>query len=526
MQNLKDLTRSGFGDKAIDLPDVNVQSAHVIVHFLHTGVYQTLVDDEDDDTTFNASKEFHKAASVYVAARKYGLSQLRELAKTELERWGADIEIIEIVRKISKELFAALQADSPWFQDFLLEKAGEAFRADDAIFLTTDFFKNIACSSLARILAQHAVALYHERVLGLRKEAIACDDLVSRQNGTRTTEELFHVEQPDSCKESTAKNQASTHVAEGLVHDAASDVALQSGGGPSVDVQPEPEPEHDLSSVPPPEPLDEVPLVDPFAGLNKAQRKKKLKAEAAAKERDESECRQREVEEEQLRSLAKDPEDVVPSVAVQEPEVGSFPVNEIHPDLGPELGPVPSIFENDEKVPSFSSGEQLENLWAGLSRGGGGKKKKKKNVSIVLEVPPSPPPPPPPLECEPEPQVEVAPLPTEPEPAEEVDPWESGWGSLSSKKERTKKKAKGESMYAEPAPEPPGLGTDAVPGSDLIEPDGPKDEKVIAPIVEGRLAEYGDDCPLRREHLSEGDRWKSCNLCETYLRQVALKSQV
>jgi hypothetical protein len=90
---------------------VDVDTAHIIVHFLHIGAYQTLAD-EDDLTGLTVSKEFGKSVLVLTAAKKYGLSELSQLARAELENRSAHMDIAETVQVVNEGLFTLLQHDN------------------------------------------------------------------------------------------------------------------------------------------------------------------------------------------------------------------------------------------------------------------------------------------------------------------------------------------------------------------------------------------------------------------------------
>jgi hypothetical protein len=70
--------------KNIELPDLDDDVGHTLVHYLYTGAYRTLklrgvVQDIEKIT------EYKKSVLVYSAARTYGLNGLEMLAKTHME---------------------------------------------------------------------------------------------------------------------------------------------------------------------------------------------------------------------------------------------------------------------------------------------------------------------------------------------------------------------------------------------------------------------------------------------------------
>jgi hypothetical protein len=96
----------------IHLADVDASIGHVLIHFLHTGVYQTL-NDEAVENTENAhqnivSDEFQTAVFALQAAKKYGVPGLQDLAQIELERQGEDMCLRDSVCAIREEFIAGL----------------------------------------------------------------------------------------------------------------------------------------------------------------------------------------------------------------------------------------------------------------------------------------------------------------------------------------------------------------------------------------------------------------------------------
>jgi hypothetical protein len=161
----------------VHLVDVDASTGHVLIHFLHTGLYETLkdgnIEDVQDPHRSIVRNEFQKAVLAIEAAKKYGLSGLRELAQTELERRGKDMCLRDAVRAIQKDFMAGPPDEHVWLRDYMSEKVRWTFKHDPSTLTALDFFDSIESPSLTRLLAQIIVGLYSEKVEQLREERTA-----------------------------------------------------------------------------------------------------------------------------------------------------------------------------------------------------------------------------------------------------------------------------------------------------------------------------------------------------------------
>jgi hypothetical protein len=161
----------------IHLADVDASIGHVLIHFLHTGVYQTLKD-EGVETTGNTQQdivlyEFQTALLVLEAAKKYGVPGLQDLAQIELERRGKDMCLRDAVRVIREDLIVGPSSEHAWLRDYIAMKVRSAFEHDTSAILAPDFFDSIGSPTLTKWVAQIIVGLYSEEVNTLRREKTA-----------------------------------------------------------------------------------------------------------------------------------------------------------------------------------------------------------------------------------------------------------------------------------------------------------------------------------------------------------------
>ncbi|KAG9196793.1 hypothetical protein G6514_004324 [Epicoccum nigrum] len=172
LQSLKDLPRSESPEESIHLEDVDVETGHVIVHFLFTGNYQLLPVDRGnmDGTSPDTSKEeFEKAIAIFVTAKSYQLTGLQTLAREEAERIGKEISVELAAHAVGEDTLAVLNEDAAWLYSLVLRKAEQSFQEDHLLFSSVTFFDGIKSIALAKILGQHVSGWYCQRVLQLHK---------------------------------------------------------------------------------------------------------------------------------------------------------------------------------------------------------------------------------------------------------------------------------------------------------------------------------------------------------------------
>lgn len=496
---------------------------------MHTGTYQTLVEEGEDVTTsLFASKEFLKAALVCVAAKKYKLADLEELARYEMEQWGTDVSITELVQLISEGTFGVLCSDSPWLQDFVTDKVEVAIKNGDDVFLTTGFFASIASSSLARFLAQEVVNIYHRENVELRSKTTTPSGNSFTTTASPGAKEPLEAEPRPPFEERVIPDPASEPVPEGTV----GDHALYDWGFASTTSKkkkkkmrkpPPSEPEEVIESLPEPvsEPVLEVEPVPEVWSVPEVESESVVYS-----------------------TLEPVPEAEPVMVPEQEPEIEATPVFE-------------PLCEESIAVPEAVQAEPVCDPFAGLSKSQRKKlEKKMKEESRLAEeenarvakameeavhdfdspeapLTSAPPAPEPEREPAPEPEPELEPEP-EPEPEPEcvfdnpplAEPtplvvedqsWNDWGGSLGSSKK--KKKKKGAVCFDDTlAEEEAAMGPDLIEDVSLV-----NYTQVPDPTIEEVVAHDADECPWRVEHLSESDGWRACAPCELYVRKIASK---
>ena len=181
LQRLENIPSRDRWTNEIHLVDVDASIGHVLIHFLHTGVYQTL-NDEDSEDAENTHKtlvrnEFQTAVLALEAAKKYSVPGLQELAQIELERRGKEMCLRDAMRAIREEFIAGRPDEHAWLRDFVSKKVRGTFEQDPHMLSAPDFFENIESPTLTQLLAQVIVGLYSEEVDRLRKGKTVTDKM-------------------------------------------------------------------------------------------------------------------------------------------------------------------------------------------------------------------------------------------------------------------------------------------------------------------------------------------------------------
>lgn len=145
-----------WGEK-IALRDVDEDIGHPLVHYLYTGLYQTLkpqktCSDAPDDaknptaTTKESEshglREYRRSVRLYCAARTYGLCGLVDVSIYHIENPQHKIPIWKML-DIAEEAYEKLPDDEVWFTDHLKRKLEAELRVDHFLLKRPKFLDKI-----------------------------------------------------------------------------------------------------------------------------------------------------------------------------------------------------------------------------------------------------------------------------------------------------------------------------------------------------------------------------------------------
>lgn len=154
----------------LELPELDDDVGHTLVHYLYTGTYQTLkpqaVVGNIDSTT-----EYRRSVLIYCAARTYGLDGLILLAKDNMGSSDKGLSIFDILG-VAREVYPKLSANETWFPDYIKEKIEAAFELDEALFARESFLDGVGkVAAFDKALMKSVVEIYTSKITDMgRKE--------------------------------------------------------------------------------------------------------------------------------------------------------------------------------------------------------------------------------------------------------------------------------------------------------------------------------------------------------------------
>lgn len=140
-----------WGDRtvaSISLADIDVPTAHTLVHYLYSGRYQTLEAFEDTLNPFqkdnsNAVSAYKVGTCVYCAAMRYKLPGLAELAKERIMQISKRLPIIDVLSVAREQAFPILPPDEAWYATFLDAAIRQALAEKPELCFQAQFLEQI-----------------------------------------------------------------------------------------------------------------------------------------------------------------------------------------------------------------------------------------------------------------------------------------------------------------------------------------------------------------------------------------------
>jgi hypothetical protein len=112
------------------------------------------------------------------------LQDLEGLAKEQIEIYGSDMALVEILDTVRKEFS---RMDSSWFHEYLQSRAQEQFDLDYTLFTSKAFIESLGKDTLYRFMTSHLLEIFSEKLthtLHERKPVTALDEVESTDLGT------------------------------------------------------------------------------------------------------------------------------------------------------------------------------------------------------------------------------------------------------------------------------------------------------------------------------------------------------
>ncbi|KAK0716416.1 hypothetical protein B0T21DRAFT_296252 [Apiosordaria backusii] len=108
---------AAYEDNLPELPEISDDVGHVLVHYLHTGTYETLKPKPLEDLPRQIA-ELKTSIQAYAAAKHYDLPDLMKLAEAKIEKFGEGLPLPSLL-EVARDAHPTLCDNDDWFLNFL-----------------------------------------------------------------------------------------------------------------------------------------------------------------------------------------------------------------------------------------------------------------------------------------------------------------------------------------------------------------------------------------------------------------------
>jgi len=160
----------------VNLSDVDDDIGHTLVHFLYTGTYQTLKPSSVGSENVSGDiLEYKRSLQVYSVAKTYGLGQLEHYARENMQRYGSEMCVTDMVAATQDIDFESGDEDDAegqtWSMKYLQEKLKAEFAKDEDIFVSEGFLKSLGNRPVVtRQLIKLMDGIYKEKIAQLKDQ--------------------------------------------------------------------------------------------------------------------------------------------------------------------------------------------------------------------------------------------------------------------------------------------------------------------------------------------------------------------
>ncbi|CAI6226726.1 unnamed protein product [Periconia digitata] len=194
----------------VNLPDVDESTGHVLVHYLYTGVYQTL-EDADSSPEKQSKIGFHRAFLTFAAAVAYNLPGLQQLAMREIRDFGTEMSIFDIIATVDKD-FSKLPSGKHQVYEYISEKASSTFEQNLSKLSINIFLEDVSNVDLAKLLVQCTVDLYNRKTLETSNTATGPLQM-DPERSVKGTEEEIRIGEPQIAEDTPSRGPDTQKIA-------------------------------------------------------------------------------------------------------------------------------------------------------------------------------------------------------------------------------------------------------------------------------------------------------------------------
>lgn len=146
--------------RVIELKDVDEDTGHTIVHYLYTGLYQTL---NDPSLPKDADVEYMRSVLAYSAAKLFDLDGLAAQAMKEIENSDKHMSVFSTLAAC-RHAYQHHPIEDGWLFQYLRRKLGVALEYDETLFVQERYLDELGGNTVfTRVLFTIVGELYVEK---------------------------------------------------------------------------------------------------------------------------------------------------------------------------------------------------------------------------------------------------------------------------------------------------------------------------------------------------------------------------
>ncbi|KAK4444612.1 hypothetical protein QBC34DRAFT_182481 [Podospora aff. communis PSN243] len=153
---------AAFESQLPELPEIPDDVGHILVHYLHTGTYESLKPKEEESPAKQIS-ELRTSIRAYATARTYDLPELMRLAEKKIEKYGNTLTLPHLL-EVTKDAHPTLSEADTWFLGYLKGRIRPHLE-DPKSLLTSNLLDQISSIlSPNRVLLRTVLEMFCERM--------------------------------------------------------------------------------------------------------------------------------------------------------------------------------------------------------------------------------------------------------------------------------------------------------------------------------------------------------------------------
>jgi hypothetical protein len=160
---------AAYESRLPELSSIAEDVGHVLVHYLHTGAYQSLKPKPTDPMSKQIC-ELKTSIQAYAAARAYDLPDLMRLAEAKIAKYGEGLPLPALL-EVARDAYPTLTEGDDWFLDYLRSRIRPHLK-DPKSLLGSNLLDQISnILSPNRVLLRTVLELFCERI-AVRPESV------------------------------------------------------------------------------------------------------------------------------------------------------------------------------------------------------------------------------------------------------------------------------------------------------------------------------------------------------------------